>query len=104
MRIATRNMRNNPTPRTGRRGPLKADATVVERMDRKVSTNTGRVVYRHRQHLIEPVFGQIKDSRGIRRFARRGRTAVASGWKRIAATHNLLKLYRRALAGPISAP
>ena len=102
--VATRNMRNNPTPRTGRRGPLPADATAVDRMDRKVSNTAGRELYRHRQHIVEPVFGQIKDPRGIRRFIRRGRPAVESEWKLIAGTHNLLKLYRRALTDPSLAP
>jgi len=39
--IATRNQKKNPTPRSGRRGPLRAGATLVERMDRKVSTAAG---------------------------------------------------------------
>ena len=40
------------------------------------------------------MFGQTKHNRGIRRFARRGMTAVNSEWKLIAATHNILKLWR----------
>ena len=44
--------------------------------------------------MIEPVFGQIKENRGIRRFQRRGFNACASEWKLIAASHNLRKLYR----------
>jgi transposase len=102
--IATRNMRNNPTPRTGRRGPLRKDATLVERMDRKVSVKKGKAVYRLRQQIIEPVFGQIKDARGIRGFLRRGKAAADSEWKLICGTHNLLKLYRRALANASAAP
>ena len=43
--------------------------------------------------MIEPVFGQIKENRGIRRFQRRGFQAGASEWQLIAATHNLRKLY-----------
>jgi transposase len=102
--IATRNMKNNPTPRTGRRGPLKKDATLVDRMDRKVSVRNGKAVYRLRQQIIEPVFGQIKDARGIRGFMRRGKAAADSEWKLICGTHNLLKLYRRALANASAAP
>ncbi|MGH8916892.1 MAG: transposase, partial [Actinomycetes bacterium] len=102
--VATRNMRNNPTPRTGRRGPLRADATLVDKMDRKVSHKTGRALYRRRQAIIEPVFGQIKEVRGIRRFTRRGRAAAESEWQLIAGTHNLLKLYRRVLADTSIAP
>jgi transposase len=102
--VATRNMKNNPTPRTGRRGPLRKGATLVERMDRKVSVKKGKAVYRRRQQLIEPVFGQIKDARGIRSFMRRGKAAADSEWKLICGTHNLLKLYRRALTNTSAAP
>jgi transposase len=102
--VATRNMRNNQTPRSGRRGPLRADASLVDQMDRKVSRKAGRVLYRRRQAIIEPVFGQIKDARGIRRFMRRGKAAADSEWKLIAGTHNLLKLYRRALSDAASVP
>ena len=102
--VATRNMKNNPTPRTGRRGPLKKDATLVDRMDRKVSTKKGNALYRRRQQIIEPVFGQIKHARGIRGFSRRGKAAADSEWKLICGTHNLLKLYRRVLVDPPAAP
>lgn len=101
--VATRNMKNNPTPRTGTRGPLRANATSVEKMDRKVSKKAGQELYRRRQQMVEPVFGQIKEPRGIRRFMRRGKAAADSEWKLIAGTHNLLKLYRRALADPTKA-
>ena len=52
----------------------------------------GRALYRQRQATIEPVFGQLKFNRQIRRFQRRGRAACRSEWRFIAATHNLLKL------------
>ena len=97
-------MHNNPTPRSGRRGPLRADASLVDKMDRKVSRKAGRAIYRRRQAIIEPVFGQIKDARGIRRFMRRGKAAADSEWKLIAGTHNILKLYRRVLTGPQDRP
>lgn len=102
--IATRNMNKNPEPRNGKRGPLRADATLVDRMDRKVSTDSGRAIYKKRQHIIEPVFGQTKDGRGARRFMRRGKTAAASEWKLLMGTHNLLKIYRRSLTDGTIAP
>ena len=76
--IATRNMKKNPTPRTARYGPLKKDATAVQRMDRKVTNAKGNALYRRRQAIIEPVFGQIKHARGIRGFSRRGKNAAES--------------------------
>jgi hypothetical protein len=44
------------------------------------------------------VFGQIKSNRGADRFQRRGRSAVRSEWRLLAATHNLLKFHRHQLA------
>jgi hypothetical protein len=67
-------------------------------MRRVLATPDGRALYRQRQVTIEPVFGQIKFNRAIRRFQRRGRAACGSEWRFIAATHNLLKLHRHRLA------
>jgi Transposase DDE domain len=49
--------------------------------------------------MIEPVFANTKFIRGITRFHRRGLSACRAEWRLIAATHNLLKLYRVAVAG-----
>ena len=67
-------------------------------MRRVLATPDGRDLYRQRQITIEPVFGQIKFNRAIKRFQRRGRTACRSEWRLIAATHNLLKLHHHRLA------
>ncbi len=69
-------------------------------MDRKLATQRGRRLYEQRRWMIEPVFGDVKENRGIRRFMRRGIASCASEWKLIAATHNLKKLYRRARPSP----
>jgi Transposase DDE domain len=44
--------------------------------------------------MVEPVFANIKYLRRIDRFQRRGLGACRAEWKLIAATHNLLKLWR----------
>jgi transposase len=67
-------------------------------MRRVLATPAGRALYRQRQATIEPVFGQLKFNRQIRRFQRRGRAACRSEWRLIAATHNLLKLHHHRLA------
>jgi transposase len=66
-------------------------------MRRVLATPDGRALYRQRQITIEPVFGQLKFNRQIRRFQRRGRSACRSEWRLIAATHNLLKLHHHRL-------
>ena len=67
-------------------------------MRRVLASDLGGALYRRRQPMIEPVFGQTKHNRGMGRFRRRGRAAVRSEWKLITATHNLLKLHRHTLA------
>jgi transposase len=67
-------------------------------MRRALATESGGDLYSRRQTMVEPVFAQIKQTRRAGRFKRRGRTAVRSEWRLIAATHNLLKLHRHTLA------
>jgi transposase len=67
---------------------------VAKSMRERLASAAGRALYSVRKTTIEPVFGQIKQARGIRRFSFRGATKVAAEWKLICATHNLLKLFR----------
>ena len=92
--IASRNDRNRRAAGAAPRGRIPAGLSTRERMRRKLTTQRGRRLYEQRRWMIEPVFGDIKENRGIRRFQRRGFEACASEWKLIAATHNLRKLYR----------
>ncbi len=52
--------------------------------------------YRLRKHTVEPVFGQIKEDRGFRRFFLRGLRKVPHEWALLCTAHNVLKLIRRA--------
>jgi transposase len=67
-------------------------------MRRALQSATGKELYSRRQVMVEPVFADIKQNRRAGRFKHRGRAAVRSEWRLIAATHNLLKLYRSGLA------
>ena len=59
-----------------------------------ISSEAGGQLYRQRQALIEPVFGDIKFNRRTDRLLRRGRSAARSEWRLLTGTHNLLKLHR----------
>ena len=48
--------------------------------------------------MIEPIFAQTKVIRRADRFQGRGLQACRSEWRLLAASHNLLKLYRQAPA------
>lgn len=82
-------------PRPGSPHPPRPGA---ERMRRRLARAPDRARYDRRAVIVEPVFGQIKEVRGIRRFRRRGLAACASEWRLICATHNLLKLWRHGRA------
>jgi hypothetical protein len=67
-------------------------------MRRALESERGQELFSKRREMIEPAFGKIKANRRIGRFEGRGRAAVRSEWRLIAATHNLLKLHRNRLA------
>jgi len=71
-----------------------AEGSVREQMRHKLNTPEGQAVYKMRKAIVEPVFGQIKEGRGFRRFSFRGLAQVAAEWTLICLTHNLLKLFR----------
>ena len=74
--------------------PMPKDADVKARMARKLRSKAGSRIYSQRKAIVEPVNGQIKEARGLRRFLLRGLEKVDGEWHLIAATHNLLKLFR----------
>jgi len=74
--------------------PPGDDATAKERMSHKLRTESGRARYAKRKHIVEPVFGQIKQARGFRQFLLRGLEKVRGEWKLVCLTHNLLKIWR----------
>jgi transposase len=63
-------------------------------MAEKLRTGQGKKVYARRKGMVEPVFGQIEEARGFRRFSQRGLKKVRNEWAFVCLTHNLLKLYR----------
>ena len=71
-----------------------APATAKERMATKVRTPEGKALYARRKVIVEPVFGQIKEARGFRRFLLRGLEKIRGEWRLVCLTHNLLKLWR----------
>jgi len=64
----------------------------VTAMRTKLREGAWESPYRLRKHTVEPVFGQLKEARGFRRFLRRGKENVAGEWSLLCIAHNLLKL------------
>ena len=71
------------------------EAGAKEKMQEKLRSATGKALYAARKHIVEPVFGQIKSARGVRKFLLRGLKKVSAEWQLICLTHNLLKIWRR---------
>jgi transposase len=91
-----------PPPRHGRHGkPRKDGKPSASRSDglraamtARLQNEDGKARYAKRKETVEPVFGQIKEQQGARRFLRRGLQACQAEWKLLCGTHNLLKLWR----------
>jgi transposase len=69
-------------------------ASAKEKMRHTLGTEIGRALYKMRKAIVEPVFGQVKEARGFRRFSVRGIDAARAEFAFIAITHNILKLFR----------
>jgi Transposase DDE domain len=81
------------------RGRIPANATLKQRMARKLRTKPGRAGYARRKTIVEPVFGQIMTVQNGRRLLLRGLAATRGEWRLLAACHNLRKIFNQVGAG-----
>ncbi len=92
----------NPGPKAARqvhillgRAKMETDKTnPIERMKQKIDTAFGRHTYSQRLGIVEPVFGNLRETLGLRRFSLRGRTKVDAQWKLMTMIHNIFKIHR----------
>jgi transposase len=99
--VATRRDRHSALPPAAPRGRIPKALSPLGRMDRKLRTKRGRAHYARRKTIVEPVFGQIKEARGFRRFSLRGLQGVRAEWLLVSAVHNLGKLFTSGRAGRV---
>ena len=69
-------------------------------MNERMSRPENRAIYRRRKAIVEPVFGQIKNT-GFRGFGVRGLSKVAGEFSLVCAAHNVKKMVRAATAGVV---
>jgi transposase len=93
--IAVGRQKHHETPAAPESAVASTEASAKEKMQQKLRSATGKALYAARKHIVEPVFGQIKAARGIRKFLLRGLEKVSAEWQLICLTHNLLKIWRR---------
>jgi len=88
--IATGRQKHGMTSPTSRAAHI--GGPLVQEMRRRLRQAGHRSRYRLRKQVVEPVFGQIKEARGFRRFLLRGIDQVQAEWSMLCTAHNLLKL------------
>lgn len=69
-------------------------------MSRKMQTPAAQTIYKQRKVIVEPVFGQIKNS-GFRGFSVRGKDKVAGEFSIVCAAHNFKKIAKAITTGLI---
>lgn len=95
--IATERRRSWDHDDTVTEGPCESEDP-REAMRWTLRSAEGREIYAKRKSIVEPVFGQIKEARSVRRMMLRGLEAVRAEWQLICLSHNLLKIYRNQAA------
>src|SRR5205807_8008161 len=85
---------------TGQRCPRVRLGKIQRRMRQKLRGPTGQAVYRRRKALVEPVWGTLKEQRGMRRFRLRGLEKVRIEFTLAAISFNLTRLLASRQPGP----
>ena len=68
----------------------------IKAMRSKLDSESGKAIYARRRHIVEPVFGHIKNVLGFTGFSLRGLQKVNAEFKIVAIAHNLKKISRYA--------
>ena len=77
----------------GQRCKGRARTAVHQRMRRKLRSPAGRAIYAQRKAIVEPVFGVLKQQRGMRQFRLRSQPKVAAEFTLATLAYNLTRMY-----------
>lgn len=69
-----------------------------QQMNRKMEEDESKAIYKKRKVIVEPVFGQIKNT-GFRGFSVRGKEKAAGEFSLVCATHNIKKITKAIVKG-----
>jgi transposase len=67
----------------------------LERLRERMREPAARACYARRKAMVEPVFGVLKQQRGMRQFRTRGLIGVASEWALATTAYNLTRMFQR---------
>ena len=59
----------------------------------KLRQPTARQHYQPRKAVVEPIWGTLKQHRGMRQFRRRGLSAVSTEWVLATTAYNLTRMF-----------
>lgn len=79
----------------GTRCRLRANAPAHRRMRAKLRSPAGQAAYARRKAVVEPVFGVLKQQRGIRQFRTRGLNNVGNEFTLATMAYNITRLHAR---------
>ena len=96
--IATGRFKHNEPAPPAPRGPIPKNASVKQRMARKLSTKAGRAGYARRKAVVEPVFGQMHTRQNAGQVRLRGLENAAGEHRLHAMVHNILKIFTAGIA------
>ncbi|VAW89490.1 Transposase, IS4 family [hydrothermal vent metagenome] len=84
----------------GQARTISADDKEPQRqaMREKMNTSDATEIYKKRKHIVEPVFGQIKNG-GFRKFSLRGIEKVKGEFSLVCTAHNIKKIVTAAFKG-----
>jgi len=87
---------------SGRIAPVKMNARQkrrhpgLQQLRERMRDPAARACYARRKALVEPVFGVLKQQRGLRHFRCRGLQAASTEWTLATTAFNLTRLFKRA--------
>ena len=92
--IATGKERHHPPllERFSEPTPLVPEADALARMQHRLATQAGKLVYAQRKSTVEPVFGIMKHVMGFRQFMLRGLEKVQGEWTLVCMAWNMKRL------------
>lgn len=79
-------------PRQQRRTPG------LKQLRERLREPAARACYERRKALVEPVFGVLKQQRGMRQFRRRNLSGVSTEWTLATTAYHLTRLFRHRIA------
>ncbi len=79
-------------------GTKEKAITLTQKMIAKIDSEQGRYTYSKRLGIVEPVFGNIRENKGHKRFSLRGKNKIDMQWKLYCMIHNIEKIKNYGMA------